>query len=94
MADKELQQHDIYYSGRVQGVGFRYTARALAAHHRVTGFVQNLPDGRVRLVVEGDPNEVQAFVNSVRAEMGAYIYDTQVSTQPATGRFKGFEICF
>jgi acylphosphatase len=94
MAGKEAEQREIYYSGRVQGVGFRYTARSLAARYRVTGFVQNLPDGQVRLVVEGAPDEIQAFADSIHAEMDAYIRDAQVSVRPATGRFGGFEIRF
>jgi acylphosphatase len=94
MAGEEVQQREIYYSGRVQGVGFRYTVRALAARYRVTGFVRNLPDGRVHLVVEGAVNEVQTLVNSIHSEMGTYIHDAQVSTRPATGRFREFEIRF
>lgn len=94
MAGKEAEQREIYYSGRVQGIGFRYTARAIAALHRVTGFVRNLPDGRVHLVVEGDSDEIQAFVDSLQADIGTYIHDTQVSVRPPTGRFKGFDIRF
>ncbi len=94
MAGKEIEQREIYYSGRVQGVGFRYTARAIAAAHRVTGFVQNLPDGRVNLVVEGDSNEIQAFIDELQADMGTYIHDAQVTVRPANGRFQGFEIRF
>jgi acylphosphatase len=94
MEGKEEQQREIYYSGRVQGVGFRYTVRAIAGKHLVAGYVRNMSDGRVQLVVEGNPKEVQLFVDSIEAEMGAYIRDTQVSVRPATGRFKDFEICF
>ena len=94
MAGKEIEQREIYYSGRVQGIGFRYTARAIAAGHRLTGFVRNLPDGRVHLIVEGVPDEVQVFIESLETEMGGYIKDAQVSVRPATGRFQGFEIRF
>ncbi len=94
MADKELEQREIYYSGRVQGVGFRYTARAMAASHRVTGFIRNMPDGRVHLVVEGEQDEIQAFINDLQADMGLYIHHAQVSVRPASGRFRAFEIRF
>src|SRR5471030_2081507 len=47
----------VFYSGRVQGVGFRYTARTVAAGFEITGYVRNLPDGRVELVAEGDDSE-------------------------------------
>ena len=51
----------ILYSGRVQGVGFRYTVRTLATGYEVTGTVRNLPDGRVELTAEGRENELEAF---------------------------------
>ena len=56
------QQREIHYAGRVQGVGFRYTVRSLAARFDVTGFVRNLPDGRVHLVVEGDARRNRRFL--------------------------------
>jgi len=94
MAGNENELREIYYSGRVQGIGFRYTARSIAAGRRVTGFVRNLPDGRVHLIVEGAPDEVQAFIDSLEADIGTYIRDAQVTVRPATGRFEGFEIRF
>src|SRR5476649_3005561 len=51
----------IFYSGRVQGVGFRYTARTVAAGFEITGFIRNLTDGRVELVAEGDGDELETF---------------------------------
>ena len=73
MAAVEIEQLEIYYSGTVQGVGFRHTVRSLAADFEVKGFVRNLPDGRVHLVVEGDPAEIRILLNQIRAEMGHYI---------------------
>ncbi len=94
MAGKEVEQREIYYSGRVQGVGFRFTARAIAVQYRVSGFVRNMSDGRVHVVVEGDRDTVQMFLDSIQAEMGPYIRDKQVTIRPATGRFQGFDIRF
>jgi acylphosphatase len=94
MEEDKSEQHEIYYSGRVQGVGFRYTARAIAAAYKVTGFVKNLPDGRVQLVLEGRKDEIQLYLKSLQAELGAYIRDAQATVRPATERFKGFEIRF
>ena len=53
----------IFYAGRVQGVGFRYTVRAVANGFEVTGMVRNLPDGRVELAAEGAGDELEAFFN-------------------------------
>ena len=82
----------VYYTGRVQGVGFRYTARSIAGRFDVDGFVRNLPDGRVELVAEGEPHELAVFLDEVRERMGVQIRDEKVDTQPATGEFTGFEI--
>ena len=88
------ERRELYYSGRVQGVGFRYTVRSLAMRFAVAGFVRNLPDGRVELVVEGRPDEIRLFLDTVRAEMGHYVTGVQEQTSSATGRFRGFEIRF
>lgn len=93
MAAGEAQQRrEVYYSGRVQGVGFRYTARHLARLHQVTGFVRNLSDGRVELVAEGPPAEIDRFLSAVREEMGHHIRDVDQRSAPANGEFGGFEI--
>jgi acylphosphatase len=86
------QQREIHYAGRVQGVGFRYTVRSLAAGFDVTGFVRNLPDGRVQVVVEGTAGEIEAFRDAIAAEMGTYIRDAQELIRPAAGCFQLFEI--
>ncbi|MGD9723453.1 MAG: acylphosphatase [Pirellulales bacterium] len=86
------ERRDIHFSGRVQGVGFRYTTRAIAARHPVRGYVRNLADGRVRLVVEGTPEALDQFVGDLAAEMDRYIAATDVTTGPATDEFSGFEI--
>jgi acylphosphatase len=82
----------VLYSGNVQGVGFRYTARSVAAGFDVTGYVRNLPDGRVELVAEGSPAEVRAFVAAVEQELGGYIRDTRTNEEPPSGRFSDFSI--
>ncbi len=56
----------IFYSGSVQGVGFRYTVKTVAAGFEVTGAVRNLPDGRVELVAEGAEDELEAFRQAIR----------------------------
>jgi acylphosphatase len=83
----------VLYSGRVQGVGFRYTARSVAAGFEVCGTVRNLPDGRVELLAEGERAELNAFREAIRNEgMAAHIRDETVSWSEAVGGFHGFEI--
>src|SRR5829696_2148114 len=58
-----------HFTGRVQGVGFRYTVHNLAMPHDVRGYVRNLPDGRVELVMEGADGEMDQVLDSVRRKM-------------------------
>lgn len=71
-----------FYHGRVQGVGFRYTARRLAGGFRVAGFVRNLRDGRVELLAEGEDAEVAAFLDAIAAELGAKIRGSELLDEP------------
>lgn len=81
----------VLYSGRVQGVGFRYTAQHLAAGYAVAGHVRNLPDGDVELVAEGESDEVERFLAAVAGRMGANIDQAVVQDEAPTGR-RGFHI--
>ena len=83
----------IYYSGRVQGVGFRYAAKRTAAGFDVTGTVRNLLDGRVELTAEGSESELKEFRQAIcDAGMAHFIQSENLSWREATGEFRGFEI--
>jgi len=83
----------VLYAGRVQGVGFRYTTRTVAAGFDVCGTVRNLPDGRVELIAEGERAELEAFRVAIRDEgLAANIRDEAVTWSEAQGGFRGFEI--
>jgi acylphosphatase len=83
----------IFYSGHVQGVGFRYTVKTVATGFDVMGTVRNLSDGRVELVAEGEPAELKAFQQAIRDEgLGGLIRDEQVEWSEAQGDLRGFEI--
>lgn len=87
-----VQRRTYYFGGRVQGVGFRYSAQSLARNHPVTGYVRNLPDGRVEMVVEGDENDIDALVASIGRQMEGFIKKTDVLNANPTGEFAGFTI--
>lgn len=89
-----MQRKNVYFSGRVQGVGFRYTTRNIAGDYEITGFVRNLPDGRVELVIQGPETQIQAFLDELTGEMARYIIETTVQDQPCLDEFEGFEIRF
>lgn len=83
----------VLYSGRVQGVGFRYTARLVAAGFDVAGTVRNLADGRVELIAEGAKPELEEFREAIRNEgLAGNIRDESVTWSEALGGIRGFEI--
>lgn len=77
----KLERRRIYFSGRVQGVGFRYTTERLARNYDVTGYVQNLPDGRVELVVEGEWSVISEFLTAIVTELEPHIHDISSETE-------------
>ena len=80
-------------SGRVQGVGFRWHTREAAQREGVTGWVRNLPDGRVEAFVEGEAESVQRVEMAIRrGPGGARVTDVFVDTEDALGAFKDFSI--
>lgn len=83
----------VYVSGRVQGVFFRTEAQDEAARHDVTGWVRNLPDGRVEAVFEGEKENVDKLVAFCRrGPQGAHVAKVEVSWESSTGEFKNFRI--
>jgi acylphosphatase len=88
----QRQRREVYYSGRVQGVGFRYTVCALARKYAVTGYVRNLTDGRVYLLVEGETDAVAGFLHAIQKEMQHYIAGTHEMVGAASGQFDTFGI--
>ena len=86
------QRRVVHYNGHVQGVGFRFTAERIAGQFAVDGFVKNLPEGRVLIVVEGEVKELDRFLAEVQAEMAANIRTIAVEPAQPTGEFSGFEV--
>jgi acylphosphatase len=85
----------IFYTGRVQGVGFRYTAKQLASGFDVSGWVKNLPDGRVEMLVAAfDAEELNAFLTELQENsvLANHIKETETHTVPAPAGLTGFTI--
>lgn len=82
----------VHFSGRVQGVGFRYTTCSISARYAVTGYVRNLPDGRVEAVIEGRTAEITRFVDSIADRMQGCIGEIVSNESPATGEFQQFDV--
>ena len=83
----------VIYSGRVQGVGFRYTAKNVATGYEVSGMVRNLPEGTVELIAEGSKDELEGFQQAIRESgLGSLIAREDVQWAEAKNEFRGFEI--
>ena len=85
----------IFYSGRVQGVGFRFTAERLALDLRLRGWVKNLPDGRVEVVCEGSKEKIDKYLVVIHeSPLGIYIKKRTVEWLAPTREFKDFTVEF
>ena len=92
---RELVRVHVYIDGRVQGVAYRFFAEKYANRLGLTGWVKNLPDGRVEVVAEGPLAEVDQFLDHLKegprlAQVGRF----DVRREPATGEFPDFRIAF
>ncbi len=87
------EQMKIFYSGRVQNVGFRYAVKSVATGFDVTGAIRNLEDSRVELIAEGAKEELESFQRAIQdSEIGRFIRNETVSWSEAKNEFRGFEI--
>lgn len=85
-------QAHIFYSGTVQGVGFRYAVERFASGLKLTGWVKNLPDGRVEILCEGLPEDIEKLVGQVDSRFDGYIKEKKVSFSAVEGTFKDFQV--
>ncbi len=95
MVSEGMKRMHIVFSGRVQGVGFRYTICHIAEPFNVTGFVRNLWDGDVELVAEGEQQELDGLLEAVRdSHLDRYVTGEKLHWKSATGEYKKFGILF
>ncbi|MCH2123236.1 MAG: acylphosphatase [Pirellulaceae bacterium] len=86
------ERQTVLFSGRVQGVGFRFTTQSIARDYAITGTVKNLPDGRVELIVEGKQTEIRQFVGMIEQRMKNHISHQQTTTSTPENQFADFSI--
>ena len=87
-----IQRKRVFFSGRVQGVGFRYTTKQLSRQFSVAGWVRNRTDGRVEMLVEGPATEVNAFVDQILTRTHGQIVSFDKTSEDPQGDLQGFEI--
>ncbi len=88
----EVTHESIFFSGHVQGVGFRYSVMQVAKEFEVAGYVCNLADGRVQMEVEGAAAQVTPFINAVEERMHGYIRKVERAKTKRPPQFSGFTI--
>ena len=89
-----MTQTHVFYSGTVQGIGFRYTVERYASELDLKGWVRNLRDGRVELLVEGSHESIAQFLQKIDQHFAGYIKDKDMRDTKAEGSFEEFRIAF
>lgn len=92
MSANGFTHETIHFSGRVQGVGFRYGVLQVAKEYDVCGFVENLTDGRVMVEAEGAGAEIGDFVEAIEERMGGYVRQVERVASTDLVNFVGFTI--
>lgn len=90
--ERTVNRLTVYFSGHVQGVGFRSSVLQVARGFVVAGTVANMADGRVRLEAEGDADELEAFLTAVKDALSGYIRKTEEAVASVTPGFRDFMI--
>ncbi len=90
-----MKARKLFYSGHVQGVGFRYSVKQIAAGYDVTGLVRNLPDGRVELFIQGAESEIGAMEQDIlRSHLKGLIKTVESYDAGVENGLRGFSIAF
>jgi acylphosphatase len=92
MTSQTTSRSIVHFAGHVQGVGFRYSVMQIAREFELSGFVENLPDGRVLLEAEGDRSEIDAFVGEISNRMSGYIRTVERTDETGPRAHRGFTI--
>ena len=84
----------IMFVGRVQGVGFRFTAHRAANRHQLTGFVRNLPDGNVEMLAQGPVEDINDCIRDIKEYFTGYLREAKIQEVPPDPRYTNFKITF
>lgn len=88
-----MKRVHVYFSGTVQGVGFRFTTRNIAKRLGIVGWVKNLSDGRVEITAEGKEEELKEFLEQIKkSSVGRYISNEDISWSEASNEFSSFKV--
>ncbi len=89
----ETAKH-IIFKGRVQGIGFRFTALRVAGRYRLTGYVRNMPDGAVEMLAQGQAADIDDCISDIEESFADYVKETTINDVPADPKYTDFKITF
>ena len=89
----EMAKH-IVFKGRVQGVGFRFTALRMASRYQLTGYVRNMPDGAVEMLAQGQAADIDDCISDIDESFADYVKETIINDVPADPKYTDFKITF
>jgi acylphosphatase len=84
----------IIFAGRVQGIGFRFTALSAANHYKLTGFVRNIRNGDVEMLAQGPPDDIDKCVQEIKKTIGSYVAEVKIEDVAFDPQYKDFKITF
>ena len=84
----------VIFIGRVQGVGFRFTARRAANRRQLTGFVRNVPNGTVEMLAQGRSEEIDDCIQDIKEYFAGYLKETRIEEIPPDPKYTDFQITF
>jgi len=84
----------IIFTGRVQGVGFRFTAYNIAHRYQLTGLVRNLPDGTVEMLAQGRPEDIDDCIRDIKESFTGYMREARIEEIPPDPKYTDFKITF
>ena len=90
----KMTAKNIIFKGRVQGVGFRFTALDVATRYQLTGLVRNLPEGTVEMVAQGSADDIDDCVRDIKESFGGYIRETKIEEVAFNPQYTNFRITF
>lgn len=90
----DITAKHVIFSGRVQGVGFRYTTRRIADRNDLVGWVKNLPDGTVEAFFQGSNVDIQVCLEDLKNYFSGYLRDMKIIEQPMNPQYIDFQITF
>jgi len=82
----------IFFSGQVQGVGFRFTANSVARRYELTGFVRNTADGKVEILLQGEEEDIDDCIEDLQQTFT--VRNVQIEQVEPNSSYGDFRITF